>query len=307
MASVGGSGLGAVEFDVDEDGVQEIICPGGLPMYWTIYDKKPREEGAFLYTLNSMECGVTNIHFDPTKGGFVVADSQENVIVRYALQGDEMVRLPMTDFTALDYSDVAGTKLTFDLDYFYDSVDPDTVLYTESGVRVTPRQQAYLALQELYDLTGLKTEESYCAVSGIGSVCFSLLPDGLNERCFYSVSLPESYGGLGIPSLYLVWRELGGGVVASEAVRDEGIGGTADPAPHGPGRCTVLVLRPSPDFALRRGSLHELWRPVAYEWRLLCWRIAGYRVWPGFGESSWSIFQRRDQPLAASFMIYGIA
>ena len=179
-------------------------------MYWTIYDKKPREEGAFLYTLNSMECGVTNIHFDPAKGGFVVADSQENVIVRYALQGDEMVRLPMTDFTALDYSDVAGTKLTFDLDYFYDSVDPDTVLYTESGVRVTPRQQAYLALQELYDLTGLKTEESYCAVSGIGSVCFSLLPDGLNERCFYSVSLPESYGGLGIPSLYLVWRELGG-------------------------------------------------------------------------------------------------
>ena len=209
MADVGGSGMGAVEFDVDEDGEKEIICPGGLPMFWTIYDTKPGEEGAFLYTLHSMECGVTSIQFDPAKGGFVVTDSQENVMVRYSMRGDEMVRLPMTDFTALDYPDVAGTKLVFDMDYFNESPDPDTVIYSKSGVRITPRQQAYLALQELYDLTGLKIEESYCAVSDIGSVCFSLAPDGFSERCFYAACLPEAYGGMGISCLDFTWQECG--------------------------------------------------------------------------------------------------
>ena len=64
-------------------------------------------------------------------------------------------------------------------------------------------------MQELHDLTGLKIEEAYCAVGGSGNVCFSLLPDGFSERCFYSANLPAAYGGAGIPSFTLAWQELG--------------------------------------------------------------------------------------------------
>ena len=209
MADVGGSGTGAVEFDVDEDGEKEIICPGGLPMFWTIYDTKPGAKGAFLYTVDSMKCGGININFDPLKGGFVVTDSQGTVMVRYSMRGDQLVRLPMTDFTALDYPDAVGTKLTFVMDHFKNAPAPDTVTDTKSNVRITPRQQAYLALQELHDLTGLVIEESFCAVSDTGSVCFSLTADGFSERCFYSADLPEIYGGTEVPGLNILWQECG--------------------------------------------------------------------------------------------------
>ena len=49
--------------------------------------------------------------------------------------------------------------------------------------------------------------ECTCAVSGSGVIRFTL-PQS-EQDCFYSVSLPEKYGGIGIPWLELAWQELG--------------------------------------------------------------------------------------------------
>lgn len=74
-------------------------------------------------------------------------------------------------------------------------------------VGTADRQQAYLALQELYNLTGLTVDSCYCAANEYG-VVFSLLPDGFDQRSFYSMDFSERYGG-GIPGLYIAWRESG--------------------------------------------------------------------------------------------------
>lgn len=209
MAANGGMQI-PVEFDVDEDGEKEIISAGGLPLYWEIIDIAEGEEGAFVYTLSPADCGVSNLQFAPEMGGYVVADSQDTVLARYVLRDGVLARLPMTDFTALDYPDAVGTKITFvtDFDILSDGRDPDDVLYAAGGIRITHRQQAYLALQELYNLTGLTVEECYCAARERG-VIFSLLPDGFNQRSFYSMDFSESYSGSGIPGLYIAWQELG--------------------------------------------------------------------------------------------------
>ncbi len=214
MLSTGTTGGTSVEFDVNEDGVKEIIVPDGQPTGWEIYTQY--KEWTEVYTLESQTSEEANVSFDPNEGGFIVCDETGNVVARYIYQdgnwGGEMVRRPVTDVTIADYPDVAGTALLFDLEYFNDSIDPDTLRETESGVRITPRQQAYLALQQLYDLTGQRFDQLYCAVDGrFGMTCFSLLEGGLSERCFYSADMPERYGGEAgsIPSVYFAWWELG--------------------------------------------------------------------------------------------------
>lgn len=213
LASLGG-GDGTMDYDVDEDGQKEIVCPGGFGV-WTVYDTVEGQDWADIYEIRSETCGVSTLYFSPEKGGFFVADvnpetgEEGAVLVRYQLQDGAFLRREPTGITQADYPDAAGTKLHFDLDYFYDSVDPDTVLTTESGLRLTPRQQAYLALQQLYEFTGVKLEEVYCAVSGAGETCFSLWEDGFTDRCFYSADMPEAYGGSGIPSVTFTWQEQG--------------------------------------------------------------------------------------------------
>lgn len=203
----------AQEFDVDEDGELEIISiQDEIPFFAEIMDTKEGEEGAFRYTLDPYGSGFANVglEFDPEKGGFVATDSQNAVLARYVLREGEMVRQPLTDFTALDWPDVVGTKLTFTTEEgLSDGRGPDEVIYGKT-YRITHRQQAYLALQELYDLTGLKLESCYYSASESG-VHFSLLPDGTNGRNFFSAWYGEDYGGFGIPGLDLTWRELGSG------------------------------------------------------------------------------------------------
>ncbi len=161
----------------------------------------------------------------PDMGGFVVTDSHDAVLVRYALRDGGMVRLPMTDFTVLDYPDAAGTRLEFitaDIEGLSDSRDPDDVLYS-GRVRIAHRQQAYLALQELYNLTGLRLDFCYCTANASG-VYFSLLPDGFAQRSFFAASLGEDYGGSEISGFRLAWRELAGEwspLVLAEAVCPE--------------------------------------------------------------------------------------
>lgn len=203
----------AQEFDVDEDGVKEIVslC-GHNPWYCEITDTKEGEEGAFRYTLDPYKDGFANVGlgFDPDKGGFAAADSQESVLARYVLRDGEMVRQPLTDFTAADWPDVVGTKVTFVTEEgLSDGRGPDEVIYGKK-YRITHRQQAYLALQELYNLTGLKVEACCFSASETG-VHFSLLPDGTNGRSFFSAWYGEDRGGSGIPGLNLTWRELGNG------------------------------------------------------------------------------------------------
>ena len=212
LASLGGTESGAMEYDVDEDGEKEIVCPGGIGV-WTVYDRVEGRDWADVYELRTADCGVSTLDFAPEKGGFHAADAEtgeeSTVLVRYQLRDGEFLRREPTDLTPADYPDAAGTKLQFDLDYFYDSVDLDTVLTTASGLRLTPRQQAYLALQQLFEFTGVKLEEVYCAVSGAGETCFSLWEDGFTDRCFYSADMPEAYGGSGIPSVTFTWQEQG--------------------------------------------------------------------------------------------------
>ena len=212
LASLGGTESGAMEYDVDEDGEKEIVCPGGIGV-WTVYDSVEGRDWADVYELRTADCGVSTLDFAPEKGGFHAADAEtgeeSTVLVRYQLRDGEFLRREPTDLTPADYPDAAGTKLQFDLDYFYDSVDLDTVLTTASGLRLTPRQQAYLALQQLFEFTGVKLEEVYCAVSGAGETCFSLWEDGFTDRCFYSADMPEAYGGSGIPSVTFTWQEQG--------------------------------------------------------------------------------------------------
>lgn len=211
LASLGG-GDGTMDYDVDEDGEKEIVCPGGIGV-WTVYDRVEGRDWADVYELRTADCGVSTLDFAPEKGGFHAADAEtgeeSTVLVRYQLRDGEFLRREPTDLTPADYPDAAGTKLQFDLDYFYDSVDPDTVRTTASGLRLTPRQQAYLALQQLYTFTGVKLEEVYCAVSGAGETCFSLWEEGFTDRCFYSADMPEAYGGSGIPSVTFTWQEQG--------------------------------------------------------------------------------------------------
>ena len=214
LASLGGTESGATEYDVDEDGEKEIVCPGGIGV-WTVYDTVEGQDWADIYEIRTADCGVSTLDFAPEKGGFFVADvnpetgEEGAVLVRYQLQDGVFLRREPTGLTQADYPDAAGTKLRFDLDYFSDSLDPDTVLTTESGLRLTPRQQAYLALQQLYEFTGVKLEEVYCAVSGAGETCFSLWEDGFTDRCFYSADMPAAYGGSGIPSVTFTWKEQG--------------------------------------------------------------------------------------------------
>ena len=137
--------------------------------------------------------------------------SHNPVLARYVLRGHGLACVPVTDFTARDYPDAAGTQVEFvtgDGDGLSDGLDPDEVLYG-ARYRITHRQQAYLALQELYDLTGLNVDYCYCAANEYG-VLFSLLPDGFNQRSFFSADFSEDYGGDGsIPRFHIAWRELG--------------------------------------------------------------------------------------------------
>lgn len=211
MTNTAGTSL---EADVDEDGVLEIVNSWKNGPTWEITDTKEGEEGAFIYTLspkNEGYPGTLRLSFVPEKGGFVVTDSGGVVRCRYVLQDGEMVRLPLTDFSALDYPDVVGTEITFvtDVDVLSDGLDPDATLPYTGNVSITHRQQAYLALQELYNLTGWKVDECYCTANEYG-VFFSLLPDGFNQRSFFSMDFNIRYGSVdNIPSLNIGWKELG--------------------------------------------------------------------------------------------------
>jgi len=221
-----------MEADVDEDGVKEIVSPWKNDPTWEITDTADGEEGAFVYTLsqrNEGYPGILDLSFRPENGGFVVRDSNGVVRCRYALRNGEMVRLPLTDFSVMDYPDVAGTKLTFITDYdqagnLTDELDPDAILPYSDTVSITHRQQAYLALQELYSMTGLKVDECCCTANEYG-VLFSLLPDGFNQRSFFSFGFNTRYGNTdNIPGLNIQWKELGSDwspLSIADAVRPE--------------------------------------------------------------------------------------
>lgn len=51
-------------------------------------------------------------------------------------------------------------------------------------------------------------DECYCAANESG-VLFSTLPDGFNQRSFFTLDFPETYGGSAIPGFRIAWRELG--------------------------------------------------------------------------------------------------
>ena len=206
----------SLEADVDEDGVLEIVDMWKNDPTWEITDTTEGEEGAFCYTLSKRNedfPGALSLAFSPEKGGFIVAGAENPVLARYILRDSAMVRVPWTDFSPLDYPDVVGTEITFVTDYdgvgiLTDGIGPDELLPYTDTVLITHRQQAYLALQELYNMTGLKVDECYCTANEYG-VLFSLLPDGFNQRSFFSMDFNTRYGNAdNIPSLHIRWKEL---------------------------------------------------------------------------------------------------
>ena len=184
------------ECDVDGDGEKEVVTSFGLPIGWTVYDTKP-DGRCVAYTLDQEGYGQTPVSFS-AEDGFVVTDSIGTVMARYLLAENQLERQPQTDFSLADYPDAAGTRLTFS------NADPDQVVYNGT-VRVTLRQQAYLALQELYGITGLTVDTAFCTVSGDGSVTFSV--DAAGERVFFQMDWGRDLcGGAEQPGCSLVWR-----------------------------------------------------------------------------------------------------
>lgn len=201
LLDVSGSGV-ATEYDVDADGEKEVVTGFGLPMGWTIYDTTASGL-CVAYTLDQDGYGTVPITFSPEEG-FVVTDDVGTVMARYLLEENCLKRQPALSFSLRDYPDAAGTELTFLTDAGpADGKDPDAII--ENGtVRITHRQQALLALQALYDLTGLKLETALCAAGKDGVAFYT--ED--KENCFYSVTLGKPYGGEGFLSGFTItWKE----------------------------------------------------------------------------------------------------
>lgn len=213
------TGSAAREADVDDDGALEIVTYDEQSNKWCITDTRAGEEGAFDYAFYGVHLNLLNFPSeyvfacDPDRGGFLITDKANTIISRCVLRDKALVCIPATDFSVKDYPDVADTKITFVTDReqsqtLSDGLDPDVILPYNPDVRITHRQQAYLALQELYNMTGIRLESCYCAASEF-SVCFSAVPDGFNQRSFFHVSFGEDRGGYGIPSFHISWQELG--------------------------------------------------------------------------------------------------
>lgn len=200
LLEVSGTGV-AEECDVDGDGELEVVTTFGLPMGWTIYDTTASGR-CVAYTLDQDGYGTVPITFSPEEG-FVVTDDTGTVMVRYLLEENCLQRQPVLSFSLQDYPDAAGTELTFLIEAeVSDGKDPDADMDTGT-VRTTHRQQALLALQVLYDLTGLKLETARCA-AGKDGVCFYTEEEG----CFYNVTWGKQYGGEGFLSGFsIVWKE----------------------------------------------------------------------------------------------------
>ena len=193
------------ETDLDGDGVREVAAWGGALVTYTIYDLQP-DGACTAYTLDAGGYGAVPIGFSPEEG-FTVTGSAGDILVRYRLEGDCLRRQPQTDFSPADYPDVADTEVRFLLDgELSDGVDPDTVL--DSGVaRATRRQQAYLALQALYDLTGFRLETVWC-MAGRDQLSFCVDDAGDGTGCFYTVTPGKRYGGTSFATgCRIVWQE----------------------------------------------------------------------------------------------------
>ncbi len=209
------TGAAGHEADINDDGVLEIVSFNQYLPGWEIIDTTEGEEGSFTYALDYADLELPDdvtFDFNPDRGGFILYNGDNALVSRYVLRDGELVRLPPTDFSVADYPDVVGTELTFITDDraegLSDKIDPDDILPYTPNVRITHRQQAYLALQELYNMTGLKVDSCYCAASEYG-VHFSLLPDGFNQRGFFHFGFNTHYGNVdNIPSIYIHWKEL---------------------------------------------------------------------------------------------------
>lgn len=197
------SGTGAAEeCDVDADGEKEVVTSFGLPMGWIIYDTTASGR-CVAYTMDQDGYGTVPLSFSP-EVGFVVTDDTCTVMARYLLEENCLKRQPVLSFSLQDYSDAAGTELGFLTEAgLSDGKGPDEII-DNGTVRTTHRQQALLALQALYDLTGLKLETALCAAGKDGVAFYT--EDG--ENCFYNVTWGKPYGGEGFLSGFtIVWKE----------------------------------------------------------------------------------------------------
>ena len=194
------------EYDVDEDGVKEIVASSGSGWSsWFIYDLLP-DGSCVCYELKQSVYGVMRLTFSPEEG-FRVADDSGTVLVRYILRDGAMLRQQPLDFSAEDYPDAVGITLSFVTDPARsDGRDPDAVL-DNGTTRTTHRQQAMLALQMLYDLTGRKPTECVC-IANPDQISFYTAEDGEPGTLFYQWMPGKQYGGQDwVSGITLHWQE----------------------------------------------------------------------------------------------------
>lgn len=203
IACLDSGGLQTMDVDLNEDGEKEIVSQWGTVPTWTIWAQT--DDIVKQYDLSLTLCGVPYLCFQPDKGGFVVTDQKDHVLVRYLLGDGQLIRQPQTTYTSLDYPDAVVTALHFPEGH----PDPDEVLLRENGIRITRRQQVYLALQELFHLTGQLPEECFCTVDEGGLVQLSTQSDFSDYFC--QMQLGANCGGSveRIPGVDLTWQEQG--------------------------------------------------------------------------------------------------
>lgn len=203
IACLVSGGTHTMDVDLNDDGEREIVSQGGGVPVWEVY---ARSGDAFSHsTLYSNSCGVSRLSFQPENGGFVVTDQQDQVLVRYLLGDGQLVRQPQTTYTAQDYPDAVSTVLHFPEGH----PDPDEVLVRENGIRITRRQQVYLALQELFHLTGQLPEVCFCTVDRDGLVRLSAQAEDEDGFCQMQLGVSCGGGSGRIPGVELKWQEQG--------------------------------------------------------------------------------------------------
>ena len=201
-------GMGISEdMDIDLDGEKEMIFQDPWNQF-TIFDKEGTEYYSYTHTFAENQ----QFTYDKDRESWKLYEDKNMLRGEFNLLSEEELvyidkKVKGIATYSSQYVDVGETVLTYIIDdALSDGLDPDEAVIPTPNGMISHREQAYLALEELYLLTGLKVERCFVTANEHG-VYFSTVGDNFNERSFYTACLPEEYGGT-FPSLYISYKEV---------------------------------------------------------------------------------------------------